>query len=299
MSHMSQTAESSRLNGRVVDPHQPRRRRRNGKQTSVLVILGLISCLMLSPLWWSALTAIKPFKSAFTTPPTWVFTPTFQSVADLWENTGFAAVALNTLVICILTVIISLAIAAPAGYALARYRGSSGAWLLVLALVFRALPRFAFVLPFYEFARRVGLYDTKTIIVIAMVAINQPFTLWLLRNFFADLPVELDEAAMIDGCSRFSAFRRVILPLAVPGLFTAGVFTTLLAYQEYLVVITLAQTNANTVSVFIASFANSEYISLFQATAASSIILTIPAFIFAMFAQKYLVAGLSSGAVKG
>jgi len=131
------------------------------------------------------------------------------------------------------------------------------------------------------------------------VAINQPFTLWMLRNFFASIPEELEEAAMVDGCNRYQAFVRVILPTVTPGLMTAGIFTLLLAYQEYLVAVALTQSEAVTLPVFVASFGGGENADLYQVIAAMSIALAVPIMFIAFFAQRYLVAGLTGGAVKG
>lgn len=283
---------------RGKDAVRPRRAARRRPNPSTL-ILALVILASLLPFLWAFLTAIKPYTAAFTSPPTWVFTPTFQSFSDLWYKTEFVAVFVNTMIVAAATVVVSLAIATPAAYGLARYAGSISVWLLVLALVFRALPRFAVVLPFYDAARALGLYDTRTMLVIALVAINQPFTLWMLRNFFASIPEELEEAAMVDGCNRYQAFARIILPTVTPGLMTAGIFTLLLAYQEYLVAVALTQSDATTLPVFVASFGSSENASLYQVIAASSIALAIPIMFIAFFAQRYLVAGLTGGAVKG
>ena len=274
----------------------PRRRKSRNASTPVLVAMVLASLI---PFLWAFLTAIKPYIDAFTSPPTWTFSPTFEAFSQLWYETEFVAVFVNTMIVAAATVVVSLTIAAPAAYGLARYAGSIGVWLLVLALVFRALPRFAVVLPFYDAARALGLYDTRTMLVVALVAINQPFTLWMLRNFFASIPEELEEAAMVDGCNRYQAFVRVILPTVTPGLMTAGIFTLLLAYQEYLVAVALTQSEAVTLPVFVASFGGGENADLYQVIAAMSIALAVPIMFIAFFAQRYLVAGLTGGAVKG
>lgn len=268
------------------------------RQTPLVIVLSIVAFFSVLPFLWAFITSLKTFKDAFTFPPRWTFVPSAESFVFLWQNTTFLAVTINTVVVALATVVLSLAISAPAAYALARFRGSIGPWILITALIFRALPRFAFALPFYNLARAVGLYDTKTVLIIALVALNQPFSLWLLHNFFREVPEELDEAAMIDGCTRLSTFRRVIVPLAVPGLFTAGIFTFLLAYQEYLVVIALTQTKAQTLSVFVASFSSAQDFTQYQAIAACGTILTVPAILIAMLAQRYLVAGLTTGAVK-
>nr|WP_240897892.1 carbohydrate ABC transporter permease [Kineococcus vitellinus] len=191
-----------------------------------------------------------------------------------------------------------LVVGAPAAYAFARYAGVIGPVLLVLAVVLRTVPRFAVVLPLYEAARSVGLYDTRIALVAAFVAVNMPFTLLLLVGFFRDIPVELDEAAMVDGCSRLGAFRRVIVPVMGPGLVTAGVFTFLVAFQEYLIALTLTQNDAVTIPVFIAAQRGADETSTYQLLAAASIALVLPIALIAVAARRYLVAGLGAGGVK-
>lgn len=287
------------LERRGETPNRYRRRRpRWIRPLSVNTALTLICALFLLPFAWALLTAIKPFRDAFTFPPTWNFTPTIDSFSALYYKTDFVAIFENTIVVAVLTMVVSLGIAAPAAYAMSRYSGRIGAWLLIIALVFRALPRFAVVLPFYNVAQSLGVYDTQGMLVVALVAVNQPFTLWLLRNFFAAIPTSLDEAAQIDGCGPVRAFFRVILPLATPGLATAGIFTLLLAYQEYLIPLALTQTNAQTISVFVASIGARQSVNSLQTLAASNVALAIPVLFLALFAQRYLVSGLTAGSVK-
>jgi len=198
----------------------------------------------------------------------------------------------------VISTVVALVLGLPAAYALSRSPGWVSTVLLVVALIFRALPRFGVVLPMYELARSVGLYDTTTALAIALVAINQPFTIWLLRNFFAEIPNTLDEAAMLDGCTRFGVLRRVMLPLMGPGILTAGIFVFLFAFQEYLTATILTDVNARTVPVFIASQLG-QTLPLLQQAGAAAVLFTIPAIAFAFIAQKYIVAGLNSGSVKG
>ena len=170
--------------------------------------------------------------------------------------------------------------------------------LLIAALIFRALPRFAVVLPMYDLSRALGVYDTTYAVAAALVAINQPFSIWLLRNFFAEIPKSLDEAAMLDGCSRFGTLRRVMIPLMGPGILTAGIFVFLFAFQEYLTANILTDVSARTVPVFIATQLG-QTLPMLQQAGAASMLLTLPVVAFAFVAQRYLVAGLSEGSVKG
>ncbi|CCH76306.1 Binding-protein-dependent transport systems inner membrane component [Nostocoides japonicum T1-X7] len=264
----------------------------------VVLILSAVSFVFLTPFIWTTMAATKPTAQAFASPPVFAYRPTFQTFVDLWQQTSFAHYLLNTVLVAIGSVIVALLVGAPAAYALARYEGRIGAILLVLALAFRALPRFAVALPFYEAAQKLGIYDTKVALLVALVALNQPFTIWLLRNFFREIPRELDEAAMVDGCTRLQTLVRVILPVMGPGLVTAGIFTFLFAFQEYLMALVLTDVNAKTVPVFIATQIG-QNLPLLQQASAATVLVALPILVLAMVVQRFLVAGLTGGSVKG
>lgn len=276
------------------------RRRRTGRPPVITgILLGALCLVMISPFVWMALSVTKPTDVAFSNPPVlWGYQPTFQAFVDLWQTTYFANYLVNTLVVAVISTVVALVIGIPAAYALSRFPGYVSALLLVLALIFRALPRFAVVLPMYDISKALGIYDSTFALAIALVAINQPFSIWLLRNFFAEIPKDLDEAAMIDGCSRIGMLWRVMIPLMRPGILTAGIFVFLFAFQEYLTALVLTDTSSKTVPVFIATQLG-QTLPMLQQAGAASMLLTIPVFIIAFIAQKYLVAGLSDGAVKG
>ncbi|MEM9132435.1 MAG: carbohydrate ABC transporter permease [Actinomycetota bacterium] len=205
---------------------------------------------------------------------------------------------INSLIVTVLTVIISISIGLIAGYGLARYTGVSGAVILIVALAFRALPRSAFVLPYFFAAKELGLLDSRLIIVMSLVAVNQPFTIWMLRSFFMDVPKELEEAAMMDGATRFEAFRKVIVPVMWPGVIATSLFTMLLAYNEFLFVRVLAPTEW-TLPVAIVSLTAGESSRTITEAAAASVSITLPIVIVIVLFQKHLVKGLGAGAVKG
>ena len=280
--------------------HQKPRRppRRTGRALLVGGLLLLICWALLSPVLWTAMTVTKPTALAFVNPPQFFYEPTFESFVNLWQTTSFYSYLVNTIVVAVISTVFALLIGVPAAYALSRFPGWISTVLLVAALVFRALPRFAVVLPMYDISRALGVYDTTIAISAALVAINQPFSIWLLRNFFAEIPRELDEAAMIDGCTRIGMLRRVMIPLMGPGILTAGIFMFLFAFQEYLTALVLTDTSSKTVPVFIATQLG-QTLPMLQQAGAASMLLTIPVILIAFIAQKYLVAGLSDGAVKG
>jgi multiple sugar transport system permease protein len=210
----------------------------------------------------------------------------------------FYSFFLNSVVVTVGTVAISISIGCMAGYALARYSGVASVVLLFAALAFRALPRLAFILPYYYFAQLSGLYDTYVLLIVTLVAINQPFTIWMLRSFFMEIPRELEEAAMIDGCNRLTAFLRVILPISWPGIITTALFTLLLAYNEFLLARLLTST-LWTLPVGISRFTSGEDIRLLPLSNASAVSITIPIIFIIIFFQGNLIKGLAGGAVKG
>ena len=282
-----------------IEGKGPRRRDGHKKPVMTGILLGILCVLWMTPFVWMALSVTKPTDIAFANPPVyWDYEPTLKAFVDLWETTYFSEYLVNTLVVAVISTILALIIGIPAAYALSRFPSYVSAILLVLALVFRALPRFAVVLPMYDISRALGIYDTTFALALALVAINQPFTIWLLRNFFAEIPRELDEAAMIDGCTRIGMLRRVMIPLMGPGILSAGIFVFVFAFQEYLTALVLTDTSSKTVPVFIATQLG-QTLPMLQQAGAASILLTIPVILIAFIAQKYLVAGLSDGAVKG
>ena len=204
----------------------------------------------------------------------------------------------NSIAVTIMTVVISISIGLLAGYGLARYSGISGAIILILALGFRALPRTAFVLPYFIVAKELGILDSRLVIVLALVAINQPFTIWMLRSFFMEIPREIEEAAMMDGATRLQAFRMVVIPMMWPGIIATSLFTMLLAYNEFLFVRVLAVTEW-TLPVAISALAGGDSAVSVTEAAAASVSITLPIVIVVITFQKHLVKGLGAGAIKG
>jgi multiple sugar transport system permease protein len=205
---------------------------------------------------------------------------------------------INTIIVTVFTILTSISIGCLAGYALARYAGMAAVVILIAALAFRALPRLAFVLPYFWIGSLLNLLDTHILVIIALVAVNQPFTIWMLRSFFMEVPKDLEESAMVDGANRLTSFLHVIVPVAWPGIISTALFTLLLAYNEFLLVRVLTQTNW-TLPVAISRYTGAEDPAQLTLAAAASVSATIPIIVVILFFQKHLVKGLSAGAVKG
>ena len=213
---------------------------------------------------------------------------------EFWKN------VINTTLVVFFVVIISLTLGTLGGYALSRSSKNYAFWILIIALVFRAMPHITLVsgylLPFFEW----NLWGHIPTTVIVLVAINQPFTLWMLHSFFCNIPKELDESAMVDGCSRFEAFRRVIVPVMWPGVITTALFSFLLGYNDFAITGLLLSEENLTMVPKINSFLGSTYeASKVMYAVAAVVLTTIPLFILVTVFQKQLVSGLTQGAVKG
>jgi multiple sugar transport system permease protein len=225
-------------------------------------------------------------------------------VALLWgiprlvDTSKFYDYFINTIIVTVGTIVISISIGCLAGYGLARYAGVISVVVLIAALAFRALPRLAFVLPYYWIGSAINLLDTHLLVILTLVAVNQPFTIWMLRSFFMEVPKDLEEAATVDGANRFTAFRKIIVPIMWPGIISTALFSLLLAYNEFLLVRLLTQTNW-TLPVAISRYTGGEDPRHLTLAAASAVSATIPIILVILFFQKHLVKGLAAGAVKG
>ena len=225
---------------------------------------------------------------------------TGQAYEDAWLREEFWRNALNTLIVTVSVVVISLTFGTLGGYALARSGYNYAFWILIVALIFRAMPHITLVsgylLPFFQW----GIWGSIPTTVIVLVAINQPFTLWMLHSFFLNIPKDLDESAMVDGCTRFQAFRRVIVPVMWPGVVTTGLFSFLLAYNDFAVTALLLREENLTMVPKIASFLGSTQVDGEIMLAVSSVVsATVPLFLLVMIFQRQIISGLTAGAVKG
>ena len=225
---------------------------------------------------------------------------TLNGYFGAWIQEEFWRNVINTSIIVFFTVVISLTFGTLGGYALARSGFRYAFWILMAALIFRAMPHITLVsgymLPFFEW----NVWGLKATTIIVLVAINQPFTLWMLHSFFKNIPKDMDESAMVDGCTRFQAFWNVIVPVMWPGVITTGLFSFLLAYNDYAVTSSLLSKPNETMVPAVASFLGSVQVQgniMFAVAAVVSA--TAPLFVLILFFQRQIVSGLTAGAVKG
>jgi multiple sugar transport system permease protein len=262
-------------------------------------LLALAVLLVVGPFAWILMSSFKYQIAIYT--GAWIFEPTLSNYREVLfsRRSDFAANIQNSILVASLSTALVLAIGTLAAYSLHRFRWAW--WLqqsfLGWTLVFHAIPVITLLGPWYIAFRQLGLYDTQAALVLTHVTINLPMTIWLMMAFFREIPHELEEAALVDGCDPLQAFWRVSLPLAVPGLIAAGVLAFIFSWNEFAIALSLTSRETATVPVAIARFAQ-QYEVQHSEMAAASVISTIPAILLMFFGQRFVVRGLTLGSVK-
>lgn len=270
----------------------------NKGQILLFAALCIFTFFNLIPLLWAILTSFKHPADAFTIPPTLIFEPTLEYHKQVWVDHNFIQYLTNSLIVSAGTVFVSVPIGSLAAYALSRIPRQRSGPILSALFTIRMFPHMLLAIPFFVMGSFLNLIDSYVLLILALIAINQPFTIWLMHGFFLDIPRDLDEAAALDGCSSWQTFKTVILPLARPGMTVAALFSLLLSYNEFLFALVLTGVDTKTLPVAIASFGG-EDISSLSLAAAGAIGIMLPIVIIMMLLQRHLVRGLTVGAVKG
>lgn len=262
--------------------------------------LGLWVFLASFPFIWMFLISFRAPVDAFSFPPK-LFAPiTFEHFYTVWVVDGFWKQALNTTIVTLGTLTVSLTIGCLAGYALSRYRGNLGFYLLIGALVFRAIPHSVMLVAYKPAFWSMGIWNRYETLIMVLVAINQPFTIWMLRSFFTNIPEELDQAALVDGCNRIQTFVKVIMPVMWPGVITTGLFSFLLAYNDFMISSQLMSGDHMTMTAALSNYIFSDdSLAKLMHGVAGAVSITLPLVVLVLFFQRYIVAGLTGGAVKG
>jgi len=263
--------------------------------------LALFSWLILIclPILWMGVISFRDYIDAFSPSLSFNVPLTFANYSNLWIDNKFYQNFYNTCFVTFFVVLISLSIGCLAGYGLSRYKGRIGFILLLVALAFRAIPHSTLLPSFFTMFDALGIRNTSFTLILVLVSINQPFTIWMLRSFFIHIPTELDEAAQMDGCSSFQAFFKVIVPVMWPGIVTTGLFSFLLAYNDFLLSSALTNTEMMTMPAAIANSIHAESESFLMQGIAGAVSITIPLILLIAIFQKQIVSGLTQGAVKG
>lgn len=288
-----------------MDRNSTQRLKRRLLHVAYLIGLFLAMLVICLPGLWIVLSSLRPTVEIMAKPPVWIPQEiTLDAYRAMFGGAGQGGIPIwdyfrNSLIVSITSTVIALAIGMSGGYAFARFRfrGKSGAFLGLMLT--RSVPGIALSLPLFIVYSRVGIIDTHFGLILTYVALNVPFTIWLIDGFFRQVPRDLAEAAQIDGCTRWQAFWQVEFPLAGPGIASAGIFSFLTCWNEYALASQLTRSvNSKTLPVGLLDY-TSEFTIDWRGMCALAVIMILPALALTFAIQKHLVSGLTFGAVKG
>ena len=274
--------------------------------TTYRIVFGLILLLLLFfalfPIFWIVLTSLKSQKDLFAIPPLFIFKPTLEHWKKVMIASEFFRYYKNSLIIAVSTVVFVMVIATLAAYGLVRGKYSAKLHdnIAFFILSQRMMPPVAIVLPIYILFSQIRMLDRLQTLILMNIAFNLPLSIWMIRGFVEGLSGEIEEAAIVDGCSPFGAFLRVGLPQILPGLLSTALLVFIYTINEFFFALILSGTRARPVSVAVQLFLPTGVRgTLFGEAAVASILIMLPSLIFAIFMQRYLVEGISLGALKG
>jgi N,N'-diacetylchitobiose transport system permease protein len=260
----------------------------------------LVLLVTLFPIYWMVATGFKRGVDILSFEPRWLPIPgTLENYRAAIGKPHFLEDVRNSVIVVTVTVLVSLALAFLAALAAARYRFSGRALLIIMLIVIQMVPLEALIIPIYLTLDRAGQTDRLAGIIVTYLTFVLPFSIWTLRGFIVNIPEELEEAAMVDGCTRAGAFRRILFPLVAPGLVATAVFSFILVWNDYLIAYVLLRSpEKQTLGIWLASF-TTNHGTEWGAVMAGSTLFAIPAVLFFLLVQRRVVSGLTAGAVKG
>lgn len=260
--------------------------------------LALLLVVSLLPYVWIILSSLKRRADLLTTPPRWLFDPTFENYRQILIEKNFDNYLVNSLIVGLSSTFLAVSIGTLAAYGFSRFRIPAGQHLFLYILATRLGPPVAYALPMYLVFFKLGLLNLQVGVIIAHATFNLVLVVWMMKSFFDEVPREVEEAAYLDGCSHQQVFWSVALPLTYPGLVTVSIFVFIFSWNELLFALILSAGEMRTLTVMIPSLVLHTG-TLWGEVAAASVLQSIPVLIFTFFIQKHLVRGLTFGAVKG
>jgi multiple sugar transport system permease protein len=261
------------------------------------LILGLCCLVVLLPLLWVLRTSFADKVVAYQLPPALFFTPTLDNYRMILVEMNFGTFFLNSLIISLTSTLLAVVIGALAAYAIDRYRAGGDAMPIVI-LATQMMPPIVLVIPFFLIFKDIGLTDSRAGLIVTYLAFNLPYVVWLMMSFMKRVPRELDEAALIDGCTPMTAFIRIIVPALLPGIGAATILSFVLSWNEFLFALMLSGNESKTLPVAISSLVTQQGTAI-GAVSAATILAMLPMAILYFAMRRFLVSGLNLGAVKG
>lgn len=263
------------------------------------LLLGAATLLALVPIVWTLSTSLKTQVEAQSYPPRLVpSAPTLDNYRELFSSSEFVTALTTSLVVTVLATLLTLAVALPCAYALVRLDPHGRRLLVLLIVLAQVVPGIVFVIPLYSLALDLGVYDTELLLVIVFGGFLTPFATLVLAAFIRSVPVEVEEAALVDGATRLGVLTRIVTPLIRPGLASAAIFTALYSWNEFLIPVILGGESARPLTVYVSSFVTQKTIAWGPLTAAVTVVL-LPVLAVVIAFQKQLVSGLTAGSTKG
>lgn len=271
------------------------------------VLIFAVLILFMFPIYWMITTSFKPSADILTHPPKFIFQPTLDHYIYAFQEANFGLYIRNTLLVALGSTAISIVLGVLASYSFARYNVGSG-HLMFFILTTRMMPAIAVIIPYFIIFRDIGRtpigqflhigLDQPGALIVTYTMFNLPFAIWLMFSFFQDIPAELENSARLDGYSRFQVLRRVVLPLAAPGIAVTAIFCLLFSWNEFLFAFLLTREQAATITVGVAGFWTQQGIQ-WGPMSAAAVVCVLPMMLFVLFLQRYIVRGLTFGAVRG
>jgi len=274
----------------------------NSKRRIEILFVNLAALLVtgwfIFPIIWEFLSSIKPPIEVTANPPVFFFPPTLESWNTFLFEKGGALYLVNSVIVALGSTALSLALGAPTAYGLSRFTFRGRESLAMDFLSFRMFPPIVIVIPLFIVFQALAIKNTYFGLILGHTAFNIPFTIWLLRGFFMEVPLEIEQASLVDGCSRMGFFWRMLLPMAAPGLAASIVFSFILSWNEFMFASVMSSQETRTLPVFSASLLE-HYVADWGQFAAACTLSVIPVFILVLFTQRYMIKGLTYGAIKG
>jgi len=268
------------------------------RKCSKMFVLGLIAFVSLIPFILVFFTSIKERVIALSMPPVWFFVPTLRNYTDLLTNTAFLRSVLNSLLIASASTFIAMIIGILAGYGFSRFRFKGKGFFTYMILALRMTPSIVFIIPYFIIWRTIRLNDTHLSMILMYLTLCLPLIILMMRSFVVDVPLELEEAAMVDGCSRWQTLRLILVPVLRPGILAAATLAFIALWNDF--ILAMFNTGRNTRTLTVEIYTSLSFYQIdWNKLSTSAIIAVIPAIIFISLTQKYIVRGLTMGAIKG
>ena len=268
------------------------------KLTTVIqgILIFVTAVVILAPIYWMVVAAFKPYAEVFQ--PRLFFTPTLNNfVAIMQPPYNIHLKLLNSIVVALTTVVIAIPVATMAAYSFSRFRirGEKTIFMAIIATQF--VPSVILLLPFFILFRDLGMLDTRTGHILVNLSFVIPYAVWMIKGFIDAIPLDTEEAAMVDGSTRLQVIWNIVIPMAAPGLITAGIFCFIVAWNEFLLALIVTSREALTLPIGLSLF-NTEQGDLWQLISATGILIMLPMFALGFVIQKHFVQGSTSGAVR-